>query len=696
MHRNSSLVLIIFLFASFFLTAASSTPPTTAPPEIEADLSDAFFNRIADQKSIQSLTFDLFNPELDAAFLSPDGNTATLWLALRDDSGRLMKTEPGFVVAILTPDGWQVMLPGDPGWDETLSALPEGMLPLELSPVPDSLETTAVTQAVTGYYLPWAAGTYRWLEGSISHFQSFPERGYPSCSIETCRYAYDFTDAGHFPLLASRDGYVYASRDSCSDGDPYCTNYIVLLNSGENIYQLYLHMAHGTIPDKLTPGTAVPRGQFLGDTDDTGYSTSEHVHFMVTNSLWMGNSGYYWGTSIDVRFADVPINNGIPRTCYEVMRFQIYDGAVECLGDKSDPLDPDNDWYLSGNVGAYPAAGSLSRPASGTVVAGGNNPLMDVTATATDDVRVTAVSLVAKIDGQWVEIGPRVTQQAGNNLYDWDVDLCSVGPLNGALEVALRVWDHEGNVSSALDPRTIQVDYACPAPTSSLNPAETFDSTVLRLTWDASTSPRGFDIAGFELQWRTDPGVWQAGNVLSFPADARSTWFTGQLGSAYAFRLRAIDSFGQPESWPSGDAAEITSLMPSACTADPYEQDDDRSQARNAANREWTWGNLCGASDPDWFQFKVDSPATYLIQTPSQGGAAAVRITALDKDGTTVLGRAESPGLGQGASLRLALPGPGTYYVKVEPLVPDLAGTGAKYGFVIYDVEEVFLPVITR
>jgi murein DD-endopeptidase MepM/ murein hydrolase activator NlpD len=59
------------------------------------------------------------------------------------------------------------------------------------------------------------------------------------------------------------------------------------------------------------PGTTVQRGQYLGDTDDTGYSTSQHVHFRVTNSVWLVDDGYYWGASIDIRFAECRINNGI-------------------------------------------------------------------------------------------------------------------------------------------------------------------------------------------------------------------------------------------------------------------------------------------------------------------------------------------------------------------------------------------------
>ncbi len=574
------LTLLLLTAVTLLLPTAGDLPPIPASAETQANLSAAFFQRLQSDSGVNSLIFDLFTPALDTAFISPDGETAVLWLALRDDLGHLLAAEPGLALAYLSDEGWQVLLPGDPGWEETLTALPEGMLPLELNPVPDdiALDTNAISAPLTGYYLPYAAGTSRWLEGSISHFQSIPELGYPSCTQEFCRYAYDFTDAWHFPLVASKAGTVVASRDSCSDGDPNCTNFIVLHNSSEQTYQIYLHLANGTIPNKLTPGTKVRRGQYLGDSDDTGYSTSQHVHFMVTDSIWMGSNDYYWGRSVDIRFADVPINSGIPRTCYEVTHFQIYDGATECLGDKSNPLNPANDWYVSGNVGAYPPTGTLVHPAAGVIVTSGSNPLVDVTATASDDVHVTAVRLVAKLNDQWVEIGSKVTQPAQPGVYDWDVDLCSAAPVNGPLDVALRIWDYEGNVAAVLDPRTIQVEHACPPPTSQLKPAETFDSTAVHLSWDAASAGAGIGL--FDLQWRTESGLWDAGNIIAVPGDTRSTWFDGQAGSSYAFRLRALDANSQTEPWPAGDAFETSATLPATCIPDSFEPDDVITQTR--------------------------------------------------------------------------------------------------------------------
>jgi hypothetical protein len=90
-----------------------------------------------------------------------------------------------------------------------------------------------------------------------------------------------------------------------------------------------------------------------------------------------------------------------------------------------------------------------------------------VTATVSDDVRVTAAQLLAKVNGAWVEIGPRQSAATANGELNWDVNLCEAGGFNGALEVSLRVWDHEGNVASGLSARTIQVDHACPPPPAS-------------------------------------------------------------------------------------------------------------------------------------------------------------------------------------------------------------------------------------
>jgi hypothetical protein len=364
------------------------------------------------------------------------------------------------------------------------------------------------------------------------------------------------------------------------------------------------------------------------------------------------------------------------------------------LGNKSNPRDPANDWYVSGNVGAYPPAGSLSRPAAGTIVGVGNNPLIDVSATASDDVHVTAVRLVAKLNDQWVEIGPKITQPAQPGVYDWDVDLCTTIRHNGPLEVALRIWDHEGNVAAALDPRTIQVDHACPPPTSQLKPAETFDSTAVRLSWDATST--GVGIGSFDLQWRSEPGSWDAANTLTIPGDVRSTWFAGQAGGSYAFRLRALDANSQPEPWPAGDAFETSATLPTTCIPDDFEPDDDLTQARTLPLGIWAQGNLCDADDPDWFRVEIVKASDYSVTAPSIYGGAAVRITVYAEDGETVLANGQAAGVGQVAIVRFQAAVAGSFYIKIEPLTTYLLGTDAVYDVSVVEVQEVFLPLVAR
>ncbi len=689
-----------FLFFIFSLTAilliAATEPPEIGPvsEHIEKDLAVAFDHRIQASVAKSAISFDVFNPEIDSAYLNDEGDVAVIWLALRDEYGRKMATEPGLALGKLVNGVWEVALPGDPDWDILLSQIPDNLLPAELQSAPKGVALDELSQpsALTGYYLPYAAGTKQWLEGSISHFQSIPELGYPSCDQSLCRYAYDFTNTNHFPLVASKEGTVLASKDSCSDGNPYCTNYMVLKDTNGSTYQIYLHLAYGTIPDKLSYGSYVKRGQYIGDTDDTGYSTSNHVHFMVVDSLWEA-SGYYWGRSIDVRFADVPINNGLPRTCYEVSYFPIYDGATNCIGDKSDPRNPANDWFVSGNVGAYPPTGTLTRPAAGATVASGDNPNIDVSATASDDVRVKAVQLMAKINNQWVGIGPQVTQGSAGN-YDWDVDLCSAVPVNGELEIALQVWDHEGNVASALTPRKIIVDHACPPPVSSIYPAESFDSTATKLTWQAVNGGAG--ISSFDLQWRTETGIWEAGNIISIPGNQRTAWFVGQPGGTYAFRIRAIDNNNQPEAWPAGEVFETSASMPSECIPDMFEPDDDISQPVKVFDGQPALRGLCPAGNPDWFEKTISEPGDYQLFASSVNGGAAVKATVYAQNGTTILLSAQASGAGQDLNAINKFDAPGTVYIKIEPLYSNLSGTEAIYELTLEKVFVSYLPMVSR
>lgn len=692
---SKSLLFLSFLIFSFLLlTGAEALPPQAASAQQAADLWQAYLEQTSQHFQVEDPLAGIFTPELDSAFISSDGQVAILWLALSDNQGNKLGTEPGLLLAELTADGWQLAFPGEPAYERLLNSLPTDAIPAELSPAPGGAQPAAETEVLTGYYLPWVKGRQFRLEGSILHFQNYPALGYPSCTVEFCRHAYDFTFTTHFPLVASKAGTVVAAHDGCNDGNPACTNYIVLKEGTSGPFQLYLHLANGTIPDHLVNGTFVPRGAYLGDTDDTGYSTSEHVHFMVVDDWWWGNGGYPWGRSQNIRFADVTLNGGIPRTCVEVTQFPIFDDATQCNGYRSDPTNPANDWFTSGNVGANPPTGSLVRPLAGETVAVGDNALMDVTAHVQDDVRVTRAVLMAKVDGAWQEIGPRPFTQLSPGVFDWDVNLCEVGPLNGPLDIALRIWDHEGNRVDMLSPHTINVDYACPSPKSQMTQPATYDGTAVLLRWEETQS--WHPIQSYQLQWREGDAPWSDTRMLNFAGDKSEGWFVGNAGSTYAFRLRAVDLYGQMESWPANDAAEVTVSLPAACLPDLAEEDDAFGTSSLVSPGLPLARNICAAGDLDFFKFTPGGSGyhRFFFKSLDAGAAGFLRLYAADE--VTLLAEASSHDLGRDVVLISKLTAGQVYYVRVEPLHAALSGTAVRYAFTVDDVNLNFLPLLQR
>ncbi|MBE0687705.1 MAG: hypothetical protein IH585_17065, partial [Anaerolineaceae bacterium] len=247
---------------------------------------------------------------------------------------------------------------------------------------------------------------------------------------------------------------------------------------------------------------------------------------------------------------------------------------------------------------------------------------------------------------------------------------------------------------SALNPRTIQVDHACPPPASKLNPAISYDSTATKLSW--SVTSMGAGLGSFELQWTTVPGTWDVANTMSIPGNLRSTWFAGQPGGNYAFRLRALDVNGQPEPWPIDNSFETSVLFPSVCVADQFEEDDNLNEVKSIIPGVAEQRNLCPVGDPDWFNVQIAEAGNYMIQAASLNGGAAVKIMLYGEDGVTLISNAEATGIGQHANIILHIDNPGGYKIKIEPLVENLIGTDAVYQILVDDVTLTFLPLVER
>ncbi|MDY6845653.1 MAG: hypothetical protein SVP52_00760, partial [Chloroflexota bacterium] len=255
------------------------------------------------------------------------------------------------------------------------------------------------------------------------------------------------------------------------DGDAICTGRITIQDKSTTpwTYQIYLHIAQGSVPDNLRKvGTPVMQGQYIANVDDTGYSSGHHVHLMVVsqNTLYFSSKNYYFGYAEDITFRDVDINwdpvtrGGRPRLAYEAAS---YGGEGRT-------------YYVSGNTPANPPTGGFALPASNTYL---TNSTMKVSGWGRDDVAVTKAEVLANVDGSWVTIG----EAPGGNTFTANIDLCSTDVPDGYFNIALRLWDYEGNPSGILGKREVFKNVDC-----SVDPSVTFTNRLLPETGTVSAS----------------------------------------------------------------------------------------------------------------------------------------------------------------------------------------------------------------
>lgn len=426
--------------------AAQATPTTPAVTSTDEALAEALQNAVKSNQ-LTVLGFLINDVEINRIVYSNDQRTALLWLAQRDPvTGDVVGTEPALAVAS-NPQGvlaksadWQIAFEFGPSASFDINSLPPELvtddLRMRFAVIRQAVSTAAAPH--TGYKLPYSTALRIRLTGSIGHFLV-----YNSCSEEYCRYAYDFwnPDPGNrmFPLLASKGGVVQAFRESCQNGDESCTNYLVLRDDSTvpTTYQLYFHLAYDSIPDDYVRGTYIQQGQYIGNVDDTGYSSDHHLHFHVYE-VPTSYSAYNWGRSVRILFADVPQNGGEPRTCAETVNYPSY--GTECsVGPDGVKLTADDNFYQSGNVGAFPPNGGLDTPAPWTTL---TERTFTVSGPASDNLGIARVQVLLNTDGTW-----RSVTDAGyaNGRYSATLDMCALGIANGPFSLAVRIWDIEGN-----------------------------------------------------------------------------------------------------------------------------------------------------------------------------------------------------------------------------------------------------------
>jgi murein DD-endopeptidase MepM/ murein hydrolase activator NlpD len=390
------------------------------------------------------MAFIIYDVAVDNVEYSKDGKLALVWISLVDkETGLVQPGEPGLVIAQEKKNPtkpWKLTFQADAGFAAALQAVPNKLLSAEVKAfyMPALQQEQKSGMVYSGYRLPWKPGQTVRLTGSIGHVYT-----YKSCP-SSCLYAFDFANGTMFDVVAARAGTVKYVVWKYENGDPKNANYIVLedTSTSPTTYQVYLHLAHESIPAELRKvGAKVVQGQFLGKADDTGYSTGHHLHFHVHT-----NPESYWGKSVDIVFDDVTVNGGRPRLCSEAKAYPQF--GSECV-----PQDK----YVSNNGDSELPTGGISSPEAGTKI---KAPTVNITGWMKDDMGVASGQLYIKLGSQkWKPIGNTYKKTE----FSRSLDLCAAGIPDGEFSLAIEVTDKAGNVSALMGETKLVKDYDCPA-----------------------------------------------------------------------------------------------------------------------------------------------------------------------------------------------------------------------------------------
>ncbi len=433
-------------------TAEPSLPqPKTLTDPIEIELNEIIQEAAAGRQDV--LAFMLYRVVIDHVDYSEADRLALVWIALVDrQTGLVQPGEPGLIIAHQTTDlatPWLITFQADANFAQELMAVPEKMLSADVREhyLPAIQQEPKAPVVYKGYHLPWTNGESVRLTGSIGHVYT-----YKSCP-STCLYAFDFANGTMFPIRAARRGTVKYAVWQNVNGNTTNANYIILedKSTSPTTYQVYFHLAQNSIPANLRViGAEVVQGQFIGNVDDTGYSSGHHLHFHVH-----ANPSSYWGTSVDIVFDEVSINGGRPRLCSEAQAYPQY--GTQCVSDNR---------YISRNSDTEPPTGGITSPSPYTTI---TSPMLNVSGWMKDDVKVLNGQLYYTTGKDWTPIGDAITSSP----FTRDIDMCAMDIPNGKFFLSIKVQDEAGKTSQGIQGLTeLTKNYNCPAKPPVCTPAD--------------------------------------------------------------------------------------------------------------------------------------------------------------------------------------------------------------------------------
>jgi hypothetical protein len=428
--------------------------------DVAAQVEQAILDEIARRDNYGWGT-PVYQLQIDNVKIAIDGTWATAWVVYYDaEMDQILPTEPGMVVARLegaawqSAAGWRVYLPQDAGWLDAVQSAPGELITQSEK---EMWAETGVSGALdfpervlSGFHLPWEAGKTVSLSRSVSHDQDYTK----------AHYAWDFyISKTMWPIYAAKSGYVYSFRDDVPNDEHSEVNFIVLQDADDpDLYQLYMHLAQDSIPPNLKQvGAQVAQGEYIATADNTGASTGHHLHFMVEIQPNWPPENPYWNQSVDITFDEVDIYGGRPRREFE------HDPEF-CQGPNDDYLC--NEFGRLNYVSANEPSGDLTPPYGdlGGITTGDILLASTLVLTgwgADDDTGLDYGQLVADFDGGWHTVGDPFTSTF---TYTWDVCSANAVVPDGAVSIALRLYDNAGNWEPLAGLRHFTKDYTCPQP----------------------------------------------------------------------------------------------------------------------------------------------------------------------------------------------------------------------------------------